>query len=167
MSHNRIMSNWKNSESWNRGQVVEVDFSKLLDSRNISWKKATRQQQFNHIDYTTSIGSIDVKAKKRISRSDSNSQSDFIWLEFKNVQGKKGWLCGSTDIIAFERENDFVLFRRKQLLDWAMNKCDIKQLVANSRDALYKGYTRRGRKDLISIVKMKEMMEIYHRIWEK
>ena len=48
-----------------------------------------------------------------------------------------------------------------------MNKCDIKQLVANSRDALYKGYTRRGRKDLISIVKMKEMMEIYHRIWEK
>jgi len=161
------MSNWKNSESWNRGQVVEVDFSKLLDSRNISWKKATRQQQFNHIDYTTSIGSIDVKAKKRISRSDSNSQSDFIWLEFKNVQGKKGWLCGSTDIIAFERENDFVLFRRKQLLDWAMNKCDIKQLVANSRDALYKGYTRRGRKDLISIVKMKEMMEIYHRIWEK
>jgi len=161
------MSNWKNSESWNRGQVVEVDFSKLLDSRNISWKKATRQQQVNHIDYTTSIGSIDVKAKKRISRSDSNSQSDFIWLEFKNVQGKKGWLCGSTDIIAFERENDFVLFRRKQLLDWAMNKCDIKQLVANSRDALYKGYTRRGRKDLISIVKMKEMMEIYHRIWEK
>ena len=161
------MSNWKNSESWNRGQVVEVDFSKLLDSRNISWKKATRQQQFNHIDYTTSIGSIDVKAKKRISRSDSNSQSDFIWLVFKNVQGKKGWLCGSTDIIAFERENDFVLFRRKQLLDWAMNKCDIKQLVANSRDALYKGYTRRGRKDLISIVKMKEMMEIYHRIWEK
>ena len=161
------MSNWKNSESWNRGQLVEVDFSKLLDSRNISWKKATRQQQFNHIDYTTSIGSIDVKAKKRISRSDSNSQSDLIWLEFKNVQGKRGWLCGSTDIIAFERENDFVLFRRKQLLDWAINKCDIEQLVTNSRDALYKGYTRRGRKDLISIVKMKEMMEIYHRIWDK
>ena len=161
------MSNWKNSESWNRGQLVEVDFSKLLESRNISWKKATRQQQFNHIDYTTSIGSIDVKAKKRISRSDSNSQSDLIWLEFKNVQGKKGWLCGSTDIIAFERENDFVLFRRKQLLDWAMDKCDIEQLVTNSRDALYKGYTRRGRKDLISIDKMKEMMEIYHRIWDK
>ena len=62
------MSKWKNTESWNRGQVVEVDFSKLLDKRNISWKKATRQQQFNHIDYTTSIGSIDVKDKKRIRR---------------------------------------------------------------------------------------------------
>ena len=161
------MSKWKNSESWNRGQVVEVDFSKLLDQRNISWKKATRQQQFNHIDYTTSIGSIDVKAKKKISRSDSSSQSDFVWLEFKNVRGKKGWLCGSTDIIAFERENDFVLFRRHQLLKWAMDKCDIDQLVNNSKDALYKGYTRRGRNDLISIVKMKDMMEIYHRVWKK
>jgi hypothetical protein len=161
------MSKWKNTESWNRGQVVEVDFSKLLDKRNISWKKATRQQQFNHIDYTTSIGSIDVKAKKRISRSDSDSQSDFVWLEFKNVQGKKGWMCCSTDIIAFEREKDFVLFRRHQLLEWAMGKCDIEQLVSNSKDALYKGYTRRGRNDLISIVKMKDMMEIHHRIWQK
>lgn len=161
------MSNWKNTESWNRGQVVESDFSKLLEIRNISFRKATKQEQFKHIDYSTSIGTIDVKAQKRISRSDSSEQEEFIWLEFKNVQGNKGWLSGVTDIIAFERANDFVLVRRKDLFLWAHGKCDLNTLVTNSRDALYKGYTRRGRKDLISIVKMVDIMGLYHRIWSK
>jgi len=161
------MSHWKNSESWNTGQKVESNFSDLLDLRNIKWEKATRNEQFNHIDYKTSIGSIDVKAKKKISRSDSKYQSDFVWLEFKNVQGKHGWLWCGADIIAFERDDDFVLFRRQELLHWAMEKCKTRTLVENSRDALYKGYTRKGRKDLISIVKMKDMMEIYHKIWKK
>jgi len=161
------MSHWKNSESWNHGQIVENEFSNLLDLRGVSWKKATRQEQFRHIDYNTSIGSIDVKAKKKISRSNSKYQSDFIWLEFKNVQGKHGWLWCGADIIAFERDNDFVLFRRPELLEWAMKRCKTTKLVENSRDALYKGYTRKGRKDLISIAKMKDMMEIYHRVWKK
>jgi len=161
------MSNWKNTESWNRGQVVESDFSKLLEIRSISFRKATKQEQFKHIDYSTSIGTIDVKAQKRISRSDSSEQEEFIWLEFKNVQGNKGWLSGVTDIIAFERANDFVLVRRKDLFLWAHGKCDLNTLVTNSRDALYKGYTRRGRKDLISIVKMVDIMGLHHRIWSK
>jgi len=161
------MSKWKNSESWNRGQVVESDFSKLLEIRGVSWKKANRQEQFNHIDYHTSFGSIDVKAKKRISRSDNSEQDEFIWLEFKNVQGKNGWLSGSADIIAFERAKDFVLVRRKELLLWSQGKCDLNSLVTSSRDALYKGYSRKGRKDLISIVKMLDILGLHHRIWEK
>jgi len=161
------MSNWKNSESWNRGQVVESDFSKLLEARGISFRKATKQEQFNHIDYSTSIGTIDVKAQKRISRSDSSEQEEFIWLEFKNVQGNKGWLSGGTDIIAFERADDFVLVRRKDLFLWAKGKCDLNTLVTNSRGALYKGYSRKGRKDLISIVKMIDIMGLHHRVWKK
>ena len=161
------MSNWKNTESWNRGQVVESDFSKLLEIRGVSWRKANRQEQFSHIDYHTSFGSIDVKAKKRISRSDSSEQDELIWLEFKNVQGKNGWLSGSADIIAFERADDFVLVRMKDLLLWAQGKCNLGSLVTNSREALYKGYSRKGRKDLISIVKMVDILGLHHRIWEK
>ena len=161
------MSNWKNTKSWNRGQVVESDFSKLLEIRGVSWRKANRQEQFSHVDYYTSFGSIDVKAKKKISRSDSSEQDELIWLEFKNVQGKKGWLSGNADIIAFERAADFVLVRRKELLLLAQNKCDFNSLVTNSRDALYKVYSRKGRKDLISIVKMSDILDLHHRKWKK
>lgn len=161
------MSHWKNSESWNRGQVVEKEFSKLMDIRNLEYRKATRSEQFKHIDYHSSFGTIDVKAKKRLNRGDGEEQDDFIWLEFKNVQGKSGWLCGNTDVIAFERNNDFVLVKRKHLLDLALKICDINHIVYKSGQALYKGYRRKGRRDLISLIKMSDILKIDHRIWKK
>lgn len=162
------MSKWKNSESWNRGQEVEREFAGLLRKRDPDFRKATKQEQYRHIDYHSYFGTIDVKAKKKISRSDSSEQDDLIWLEFKNVQGKEGWLTGETDVIAFERDNDFVLLLRKNILYWAQRKCDLNKKVSYSKNALYKGYTRKGRNDLISIVKMGDMIkEVAHRIWEK
>jgi len=161
------MSHWKNSESWNRGQVVEGSFAKLMDIRGLDYKKATRSEQFKHIDYHSSFGTIDVKAKKRLNRGDGKEQDEFIWLEFKNVQGKAGWLCGNTDVIAFERDNDFVLVKRKDLLELALKICDIKHIVNKSTQALYKGYRRKGRRDLISLIKMSDILKIDHRIWKK
>jgi hypothetical protein len=105
---------------------------------------------------------------KKLSRSAKNTQEDLIWLEFKNVQGKVGWLCGNTDVIAFERKDDFVLVNRGALLDWAEQKCDLNRRVSYSGDALYKGYQRKGRKDLISIVKMRDITDqVPHRVWSK
>jgi hypothetical protein len=161
------MSAWKNTESWNRGQSVESDFSRLLDIRGLNYKKATRSEQFKHIDYHSSFGTIDVKAKKRLNRGDGKEQDEFIWLEFKNVQGKSGWLCGNTNVIAFERNNDFILVKREDLLDMAKSKCDLNKRVSNSRDALYKGYQRKGRNDLISLIKMSDVLSIKHRVWDK
>jgi len=161
------MSQWKNSESWNIGQQVENDFANLLKIADPKFRKATRDEQFRHIDYHSYFGTIDVKAKKKVNRYDSSDQDELIWLEFKNVQGREGWLCGETDIIAFERNDDFVLVRRKNLLDMAESKCNIDDRVTSSGGALYRGYQRRGRKDLISLVKMKDVLNIKHTIWKK
>lgn len=162
------MSEWKNTESWNRGQDVEKEFADLLRKRDPGFTKANKLEQFAHVDYKSRFGTIDVKAKKRINRSDKEEQDDLIWLEFKNVQGKLGWLTGYTDIIAFERDKDFILVHRKNLLYWAERVCELNNLVIYSKDALYKGYTRKGRKDLISIVKMSDLMKnVAHKVWEK
>ena len=161
------MSNWKKSESWKNGQSVESNFAKLLEQRDPDFRKSTREEQFKHIDYHSFFGTIDVKAKKRLNRLDSKGQDDFVWLEFKNIHGNVGWLCGETDIIAFERNNDFVLVSRSKLLAMAKDKCDLNTRVTYSKNALYKGYQRKGRKDLISIVKMGDVLSIPHRIWSK
>jgi len=162
------MSKWKNSESWNRGQEVEGQFANLLRKRDPDFRKASKSEQYMHIDYKCKFGTIDVKAKKRVNRSDNKEQDELIWLEFKNVQGKQGWLNSHVDIIAFERENDFVLAHRKNILYWAQRACNLNDVVQYSKDALYKGYTRRGRKDLISIVKISELMEnVAHKVWQK
>ena len=161
------MSKWKNSGSWNRGQRIEKEFAPLLRQRDPNYRKANREEQFRHIDYFSNFGTIDVKAKKKINRADASEEDELVWVEFKNVQGRDGWLRGQTDIIAFERNNDFILIKRNYLLGMCQVKCDLSKKVTSSRDALYKGYQREGRKDLISIVKMSDILNMPHQIWKK
>lgn len=161
------MSKWKNTSSWNRGQHIEQTFLPLLQKRDPNCRPSERHEQFRHIDYHSSFGTIDVKARKRISRSDASEQDELVWVEFDNVQGRAGWLRGETNIIAFERKDDFILVKRKDLFNMASQKCDLDKKVSNSKDALYKGYQRKGRKDLISIIKMSDVLEIPHKKWQK
>ena len=161
------MSKWVQDASWKRGQGVEAMFGNLLSYKAEEARAADLQEQFSHVDYITDLGKIDVKARKRINRSDDSAQDDLVWLEFKNVQGKVGWLYGKADIIAFERCKDFVLVSRELLAELGEKLCDLEDLVDRGSDALYKGYTRRGRHDLLSIIKMSDILEIEHEIWEK
>ena len=104
--------NWKTTESWSRGQMVEEMFGELLAQRDPDYRRSTRKEQFAHIDYHSSLGTMDVKARKRMSRKSKKLQDEFTWLEFRNVRGNIGWLCSGSDIIAFERKQDFVLIDR-------------------------------------------------------
>lgn len=158
----------QHTTSWDRGQWVEEQFANTLRGHDPSFRKATRSEQFNHIDYHSSFGTIDVKARKQISRSSKKLQDEFVWLEFTNVQGNKGWLAGGSDLIAFEQKELFVMVDRVPLMEWAMDKCDLEDLVETPADALYKGYTRDGRRDLISLVDIESIQkDVTHTIWEK
>ena len=161
------MSKWIQDSSWKRGQGVEAMFAKLLNKRADEARAADLMEQFSHVDYFSNLGSIDVKARKRIARKDADVQDDLVWLEFKNVQGKIGWLYGKADWIAFEREKDFVMVKRDELAKMGEKLCDLGDRVSAGRDALYKGYQRRGRKDLLSIVKMSDVLKLYHQLWTK
>ena len=73
--------------SWNRGQSVETSFQDILDRRGIEYRRSTLEEQYRHFDYVTDRGTIDVKARKRVNRSDSSEQDELVWLEFKNTAG--------------------------------------------------------------------------------
>ena len=120
---------------------------------------------------------VDVKSRKKTSRQDNKFNDDWIWLEFKNVQGKDGWLLGSSTHIVFERENEFVLVPRENLASWAKKaiadnnggKITIKCKAKNARDARYKYYTRWNRNDLLTQVNYEHMLEGIKNIeiWKK
>ena len=154
--------------SWNRGQELERKFYEILKLRDKNARQATPQEQYKHIDFFTYFGTIDVKSKKRIGRADVNEQETIVWLEYKNVQGRDGWLVSPfVDILAFERDDDFILVKRKELQQMADELCNLDDMVDKSSDALYKGYTRKGRQDLITQVKMKDVMKLEHKVWSK
>lgn len=161
------MSRWRQDASWKRGQGVEAMFAKLLNERAENARAADLQEQFSHVDYFSDFGSVDVKARKRINRSDDSAQDELVWLEFKNVQGRVGWLYGKADWIAFERVLDFILVKRADLAELGEKLCDLETRVGSGSEALYKGYQRKGRHDLLSIVKMSDILKLPHQVWAK
>lgn len=160
-------SQWIGSPAWERGQKVEREFERLLVKRDPNYRRATEQEQYKHIDFRTYFGTIDVKAKKRLSRA-SRIQEEKLWLEFKNVQGKHGWLTAPhLDVVAFERDESFVLVKRVELLELADNLCDLSHMVESTDHAMYRGYSRKGRKDLLSVIKMSDLQFINYKVWRK
>lgn len=147
------------------GESAEFQFRKILISQARVFRAATLDEQFEHIDFIVdnadgSKAKYEVKAQKKINRSDANFSNNTVWVEFKNVAGKLGWLYGQADFIVFERENDFMLVYRKTLAAFCEKHCDINNLVSTPSEALYKAYQRAGRKDLISIIPAKEVENI-------
>ena len=117
-----------------------------------------------HIDYwlaykgPTKWG-VDVKG---------NNLPDEIWVEFKNVQGNEGWLYGGAKIIAFDmpEEGGFSVVDREELAFFC-DKYVSKEKVQNKNEAYLKRYTRKDRKDEISIVKLHDLKSlISYRVWE-
>ena len=158
------------------GLTAEKEFSRLAKIRGFKVEPATGMEQFDHIDFHLTsdeedgimTAMVDVKSRKRISRSNKEFQDDLVWIEFKNVRGKDGWLYGIADFIAFEIEDNFILSFRKELVDWCESHIDTKTKVSNPEDALYFGYTRKGKQDLLSLIRMKDIENLPNTaIWEK
>lgn len=154
------------------GEKAEDLFEKIALQKKLKVQKATVRQQLSHIDFILTNAKnqsffFDVKARKKISRSSESFSDDLIWIEFKNVAGNEGWLYGASDYIVFERENDFVIVPRTNLV----SLCE--RLVSNTRvdkskDCLYNKYTRKDRKDELSLIKMEDILKnIKVSIWQK
>ena len=154
--------------SWSRGHVVEKEFARQLLGRCTGVKAATRAQQIDdHLDYVTDQGSFDVKSRKRISRGDVGEQDEKVWLEMRNVMGNDGWLVApKLDFIAFEREDDFVIVRRALLKELATRLCKF-NIVDSNCEALYNLYQRQGRKDVLTMIRMDDVLSLKHAIWDK
>ncbi|MBI5824776.1 MAG: hypothetical protein HZB18_12165 [Chloroflexi bacterium] len=142
-----VKQGWKISAS-TKEQNIEEHWDYLIEKEN---------QQFK----------VEVKAEKRIQRSDSGSQTNLTWVELRNVRGKIGWLFGKADLIAFEKEKTFFFVKRLDLLTLVNQKVNLVAKVKSARDALYKIYTREGRKDKLTLLPTRDLEPIKFMEWKK
>ena len=150
-------------KTWAEGCSVQDKFFKVLKTVDPNAREATLDEQYKHIDFVSEIGTIDVKGKKRANRRMQTS-SDIQWIEFKSNQGMPGWIYGSQDFIAFERDYGFILVKTLDLKNLSEKLCNLDQRVYKSVDALYKGYSRQDRCDLLSMVKVDDILTLPYRI---
>ena len=152
----------KRSKSFNVGKQSEEKFVKAARQENFIVRKASREQNmYKHVDFFLEHDrfkfSVDVKARKKASRSDATFDDVWNWIEFKNVRGNPGWLYGEADYIALEREKDFILASREELKNFCEERVDQDDRVSSAYEAKYKCYQRAGNKDLITRIRMEDI----------
>ena len=160
----------KFKSSIEEGLQGEKRFRGIIESFGLSVKEASfKENVHDHVDFFVKGKtkklidfhfSVDVKARKRSSRGSSEYDDEYTWIEFKNVQGKKGWLYGKADKIAFETEAGFLMVDREELVKWCEEKVDFKRFARKAYTAIYKVYTRKGREDLISRIKTEDIRNL-------
>ncbi len=155
-----------------QGLSVENDVSKYF----INHVHATIEQDMReHWDIRGTLYSnnkiyfnkkFDVKSIKRINRYDPTYNENFHWVEIASVYDEKddiknqknGWLYGEADYIIFEVLDYYIIVDRQRLMEF-IEKKSISDEVKSVKD-LYVKYQRKGRKDIVVLVKTIDLMII-------
>ena len=119
-------------------------------------KKTTKKDDiYNHTDFIVDGSGFDVKGIKQTQKEGK------ILLEIKNVQGGVGW-CNDQEKpkwIAFDFGAFFLCAKNKDLYNYAVTACKLDEPVNSIEKALHKGYSRKGRKDLMTVIYMYSVLE--------
>jgi len=158
---------------WTRGQKFEDLCLEVFQQRGIKTRPSNEQEDtYLHADffaYSEKWGrwvSVDAKAMRAVQRGQP-LQDEFIFVEWKNTTGKPGWLIGGADVLVFERKTDLVVVNRSTVLDTARELVNRKKRVDYANKSLYAVYTRYGRKDEISMIRISDIPEDMISVWPK
>lgn len=135
-------------------------FERVAVANGWAFERAPKERDIKeHIDCFIRKGelqyAVDVKALKRVSRH-GDYMLDRVWIELGGVNGTKGWLHGSnSDLIAFENASGFYLIKRADIISF-IETLDM-PITPFAYDALYKVYTRKGRYDRLTQIKLTDV----------
>ena len=109
---------------------------------------------------------FDVKKIKNLKQS-----QDWMWIEFKNSNGELGWVHGDSHFVVFERNLDFVVVNRKELLQMLSSGKKVRYdlpFVNLAKKAKYRIYKRAGKKEEITQINIKDIKDLEScQIWLK
>jgi len=130
------------------GRVVENRWLRIFPNA----RKSNQDEDMHmHVDFWHDDVGVDVKG---------NNLPDEIWVEFINVNGKKGWLHGQAKYIAFDvpELRGFIRVKREELLEWCRHNVD--KIYVSKNQCYRKLYRRYGRKDCITKLTINDLAEL-------
>lgn len=145
-------------------KLKEVEFAEQIKNLGTVTEANREEDMFEHWDIKLET-KIDVKALRKTKRGDKTTDENIHWVELKNVNGNLGWLYGQAHCFAFELIDYWVIVDKIKLQEFIKDKC--KDKIKTETPALYKLYTRRGRSDVITLVKTIDLLYIASKIIKK
>tara|TARA_B110001454_G_C12649173_1_gene404688 strand:- start:399 stop:926 length:528 start_codon:yes stop_codon:yes gene_type:complete len=150
------------------------EFRALVKSRHLTLKPPSSGQRARHVDFvmvginkekTSYSVALDLKYRQ------TKGSDKWQWIEFKNLQGQPGWIYQDADFVVFERKMDFLFVNRKNLVIWVNESNKIRHdlpQVKNSWEAKYRLYSRPDKREAITQVATRDLLEINGtQIWNK
>lgn len=150
------------ADCWDRGFAFEDRVIHTFRGMGYSANKSSEAEDMRqHIDlWAEGVDgkwhSFDAKAMRSLSRG-GPLQDLWVAIEWRGVGGGPGSIYGSQEFFVFERAHGLTIVPRAALLEFGLARVDRTAFVHRSDYALYKLYTRKGRKDLISWVSLDDM----------
>lgn len=160
-----------------RGYGFEDVAVRCFEAQGYRTKPPANKQEsiYGHVDFWAldkhgNWRSVDAKARKKLSRHDEQAQYEWTFVELKNNYGNPGWIAKGADFMCFELEDSVLVIKRSRLHEWVMERVDMSRRVSYSKDAKYCLYSREGRSDLLTLIKLSDVMEaegLVHKVWPK
>jgi hypothetical protein len=152
-----------------KGYESEKSFCKeLLFRFGVQPIKSTKEEDmFGHWDWKVQDFKYDVKSKASVNRGE-NAQDKYIWIEFVNVRGRKGWLFGDADFLAFDRGWFWTIVNKQRLIEALSEKVDWSEVLEYGDEKKpYKMYQRKNRQDGVMLVPWLYIMKTEPETWWK
>ena len=166
----------KYQASWDDGTEAENAYVKALEGDESGLYKflrhaTTSEDMMQHWDLKFRCGGSpllsDVKSHRHKYRHGPLLEGFFV-VEWKNVAGKKGWILGEADEIAYEYYDDFYVFNRQELMNYTFMITDFSKKVTKFFDCVNCIYQRKDRKDQMTLIKISGLLEsVPHEIFPK
>jgi hypothetical protein len=152
--HRRTYSNQQGNESVRR-------FLDACNAIGYETRKASRKEDiYDHIDYWVKRRNYNnEKIESGVDIKGCN-HPECVWIEFKNVNGNKGWMYGKAEFIAFDipEIGGFAVVQRKDLAEYAERV--VEMVFVSKSEATRKLYQRAGRQDVISRIHLEDLQKI-------
>ena len=141
-------------QSLKTGISGEDNFRLACKINNIDCFESSKNENiYSHIDFYILGMSVDVKGYKK-----SHSKG-YVVVEFKNVNGYAGSCSeeSKAELIAFQFDCYFLIVRKKELLEYCRKEVKI-EYVNEFKDCYKKLYQRTGRKDLMTMLSINDLL---------
>ena len=136
-----------------QGKEAERLFFEVMIMLKRPVKKTTlKDDKYNHIDFFIGAIGYDVKHRQDVN---------YVWLEYRNNHGGKGWLRGKSTwiVMYFEQLNQFCFYKREELLKYSAS---YKNVTNQKKHYFWRTRTQFGRNDLVLLVRKKDIDHLEH-----
>lgn len=148
-------------------------FTEIAESKNYKVNKPSFAERKGNVDFILEGQSNGKPTSVRVDLKKKNGKNanHWVYIEYENSKGGKGWLHGLSDFIIFETGKEFIFIPRKGLINF-LNESQLVRwdlpYVDKPWNSKYRLFRRINTSETITQIKVKDLLNIKnHQIWKK